>query len=418
MNSFLGVGVYGGQVYPEPEPESTPEPVNPITKQINPFFMDMDMNINSNAPAWYSSLLNYINNIRAELMMRIEQCCSKSRGTNSLVTMRRFREKIPKKISSFGFGQDYSDDDYDESGPQPYKQVYHKTNSRNNEHPKPYPASYNNHDKPSSYHSSSHHSAYGTSTYKKPSAYKTYHKLSYHKNSPKPYSSLTSYHSPTSYYKSTHKTYHKNPHTYENQAPTAYGSPGSSNQGSYQSHRQSPISYGSYSPQSYGQGPRSYGQGSYQSHQSYKTYGSAHQPYSNLPKTYWDMEGPGPHNPSFYGLSSFKSIYGGKPYQSGRTYPYKQNLSSLLGHHGKRAASYQNVRTYNGPRAYSSGSYNTRPSPYSGGPREYNIRPRAYNIGPRVYYPRPNTYHNGNEEDGRENEDQDHSSEVASPLLT
>ena len=65
MNSFLGVGVYGGQVYPEPEPESTPEPVNPITKQFNPFFMDMDMNINSNAPAWYSSLLNYINNIRA-----------------------------------------------------------------------------------------------------------------------------------------------------------------------------------------------------------------------------------------------------------------------------------------------------------------------------------------------------------------
>ena len=121
------------KTYPEPEPATGgftwnqkttyPEP-EPTTKPVNP--------TNPNTPSWFSTLIAYMNALRAELLTKMDQCCAKNYGKSDVWTMRKFRERLDDQKRTrmgFGYGQDYSDDDYDESGPQPYKPIQPKAYS-------------------------------------------------------------------------------------------------------------------------------------------------------------------------------------------------------------------------------------------------------------------------------------------------
>ena len=388
------------RTYPEPEPTTGgyswnqkgtyPEPEPTIKQQMYP--------VNQNTPTWVNTIIGFMNALRTELLTKINQCCPKSYGKNNILTMRKFRENIgtPEK-TKMSYGEDYSDDgDYDESGPQPYKQITPKVYL--NEHKK-HKSSYNS---PSLYHSThgtassfDSPSIYGkTSSYKKPSIHghastykktKSYHKpQSYHNKSPKPYMSTSSSINPSSSHKATYSTYHKaqhhpeSPHVYENDSPSYYGKV-----------RNSPRPYDqvAYSHQSYGQGPSS---------------------YQVRPKTYWDMEGPGPHNPQNYGLSSYDTALNSNHLQKKRTHGYQQLGSSYQAYYGNGPSSYQsgwkntgpsayNTRLiarnsgpnayYAGPRSYDAGlnAYNAEPKVYDAGPSAYNAEHRAYNAGPRAY---------------------------------
>ena len=105
------------QTYPEPEPttggnswnqkRTYPEPEPTFTQQMYP--------VNQNAPSWVSTIIGFMNALRAELLTKINQCCQKNYGKNNILTMRKFRENIgtPKK-PKMSYGQDYSDDgDYE-----------------------------------------------------------------------------------------------------------------------------------------------------------------------------------------------------------------------------------------------------------------------------------------------------------------
>ena len=382
--------------YPEPEPTAQPD------SQMDP-----------NTPSWYSNLIAYMNALRTELLTKMEQCCSKNNVKNNIWTLRKFRENLgDQKKTRMSYGQDYSDDDYDESGPQPYMQIRPKAYA-DNDHQSSYHSSTNN---PSSYHSKhGADSSYdvplsyaGASSYKKPSAYghastyetKTYQRPLYYrrKASPKPYASTSPQ---ASYYKTSKRTYYneqnhnESPHAYENNSPSYYGKL-----------RQSPRSYGQ--SQSYRQRPISYSQGYHQ----------------RRPQTYWDMEGPGPHNPKSYGLSSYDIIVDSNPYKKRRTYS-----SSSSSNFGSEPSGYQNswswrststrpgaynarASVYNGlplprPRVYNEdhskpstystmqSAYNSGPHAYNAGIRTYNAGPKAYNAGPSASSTRPKPYNSG-----------------------